>query len=89
MNKGKQWKEGTGKISLFEFLDIAACHYTSPTISTARRFSKGNVCSREGTDRRSARSHDGLWRVARVKAQELNPSDKSADVIGQRKVTGR
>ncbi len=27
MDKGKQWKEGTGKISLFEFLDIAACHY--------------------------------------------------------------
>lgn len=71
MNKGKQWKEGTGKISLFEFLDIAACHYTCvpPTISIARSVCK-DVWSREGTDRRSTISHYGWWRVARVKVQE-------------------
>jgi hypothetical protein len=63
------------------------------TVSTARRVSKGNVCSREGTER-STRSHDGMVESSTSKRTRTEIGRRHNDsneliLLEQRKVTSR
>jgi hypothetical protein len=84
--KGNEQGKERGKISLSEFLDIAAPRHRTrlpATIQAAGRISESDVSAHTRAERESTRLYNNVWwRIVRIKVElnsEVNP--EKVDVI--------